>query len=705
MSVSFTITGNAMYMGSFNSPPNNQSADVPVEGNIYYNTTDEKVFIFINDDWQELGGGSGSGSGTNGTDGDSAYDIAHENGFQADEVAWLASLVGEAGAQGIPGIQGDTGEQGPTGLPGEIGATGARGPTGDTGTRGPAGPQGPAGGGTVAVHTLSTLPLNAAQGAQALVTDGIKNNTPCMGYFYLGKWYRVSDNSLIKDGDWVYTSTYGPDTATWSELNGDITINGGAGQTANVFYNTSFFESGDTISVDFSGQSDIYFTVSTINTMPHSGGHAGLRFGWGAKKFQVKTKEKDGSFAPHQLYTEEGGGPNSPFKMYITRSDDSTYSFKYSDIDGTNMHTLSFLEPTSEGLVSTSVTLLEEYSQRFYVGFETYRVGERVFSNLESELKGPIGTFLVDKCIFKQDLGSSTKTMDTEIRDGTYTQYTDPTLGNYIHPDLDKESLYANYRDANGKITMRLVYDEGEGDEYIIEWKQDDLPTKSRAGDSAVDGFVPPNEMTSSFLGLARATTTQTYLSGDIGTNMGWWWAVGVHETHEGGIPQRRIGNKISNTVKLYLVAPDITTQPVWVILIQDTKQPVDEINDTYKDYIINLSEMEAFDSNLNPIDQKGYKSKNNHGDYNIQKLFDGSPDTMYHSDGEGSQWLWVKYNEHPTKIIITNRESGFNWRIKGAKLYESRREPTVGGNGILDLDSATLLYTFGIAETYNILM
>jgi len=46
---------------------------------------------------------------------------------------------------------------------------------------------------------VATLPLNGTLGLQAFVTDGTTKNTSCMGYFYQGKWYRVSDNSLMKD--------------------------------------------------------------------------------------------------------------------------------------------------------------------------------------------------------------------------------------------------------------------------------------------------------------------------------------------------------------------------------------------------------------------------------------------------------------------------------------------------------------------------
>src|SRR5690606_19996078 len=83
-------------------------------------------------------GGSGS-QGPKGDPGESAYDIAIDNGFVGTEPEWLASLKGE---QGPAGQDGADGEQGPKGDPGE---QGERGEQGIQGEQGPAGGQGPKG--------------------------------------------------------------------------------------------------------------------------------------------------------------------------------------------------------------------------------------------------------------------------------------------------------------------------------------------------------------------------------------------------------------------------------------------------------------------------------------------------------------------------------------------------------------------------------
>lgn len=79
------------------------------------------------------------GGGTTGTPGESAYEIAVEEGFAGTVTQWLASLIGPAGPTG------STGATGPAGAAGAAGATGPKGDTGATGATGPAGVDGSTG--------------------------------------------------------------------------------------------------------------------------------------------------------------------------------------------------------------------------------------------------------------------------------------------------------------------------------------------------------------------------------------------------------------------------------------------------------------------------------------------------------------------------------------------------------------------------------
>ena len=83
-----------------------------------------------------------------GPQGDSAYQIALNNGFKGTEQEWLASLVGAqgpmgpAGPQGTPGVKGVDGKDGRPGTDGNPGKDGAPGPQGPQGIPGKDGKSG-----------------------------------------------------------------------------------------------------------------------------------------------------------------------------------------------------------------------------------------------------------------------------------------------------------------------------------------------------------------------------------------------------------------------------------------------------------------------------------------------------------------------------------------------------------------------------------
>jgi len=89
--------------------------------------------------------GAAGPAGADGADGDSAYQVAVDNGFIGTEAEWLESLVGPEGPQGDQGPVGPAGAdgaQGPAGPQGEQGIQGPSGPAGEQGIQGIQGPQG-----------------------------------------------------------------------------------------------------------------------------------------------------------------------------------------------------------------------------------------------------------------------------------------------------------------------------------------------------------------------------------------------------------------------------------------------------------------------------------------------------------------------------------------------------------------------------------
>lgn len=150
------------------------------------------------------------------SNGESAYQVAVDNGFVGTETEWLASLVGPTGQQGIQGIQGETGATGATGAQGSQGETGPQGKQGLTGATGPQGPTGATG----------------PQGVQGLQGPGgsglINQGTWVSGTTYSPNDYVFADSSATEGGVAMYvvsasssftsTTSPGSDLTNWSEV-------------------------------------------------------------------------------------------------------------------------------------------------------------------------------------------------------------------------------------------------------------------------------------------------------------------------------------------------------------------------------------------------------------------------------------------------------------------------------------------------------
>ena len=126
-----------------------------VNGDLYFNTTSNKVRYYTNSAWQDLGAAAGGASvqvSTTipeiATEGKLWYDNDDARLYVYDGTYWVEVSIGPVGPQG------PTGATGPAGATGATGSQGATGPTGPTGAVGP----GVAIGGTVGQYlTKSTI--------------------------------------------------------------------------------------------------------------------------------------------------------------------------------------------------------------------------------------------------------------------------------------------------------------------------------------------------------------------------------------------------------------------------------------------------------------------------------------------------------------------------------------------------------------------
>lgn len=187
------------------------------------------------------------------------------------------------------------------------------------------------------------------------------------------------DFSTDTSADYVYTSTFGTDTATWNVSGGtlNLPVTGGGAQTANLFYDTATFAIGETLSVDISGPDDVYLTVSTTTFAPNVGLNDGVRLNW----------ETDGTFRARN-YTNGSGtitnfdasfdtGVSTSLTLYLTRETDNTFSAAYSSIGGAMIQL-----NTTGGTEKQIFTAGDTGNGDLYIGVETWNSGVRNFDNL-----------------------------------------------------------------------------------------------------------------------------------------------------------------------------------------------------------------------------------------------------------------------------------------------------------------------------------
>jgi manganese-dependent ADP-ribose/CDP-alcohol diphosphatase len=187
----------------------------------------------------------------------------------------------------------------------------------------------------------------------------------------------LDDFSTDTSADYIYTSTYGTDTATWNVSSGSLNlpVTGGGSQTANLFYGTAILAIGDTVSVDLSGLSDVYLTVSTTTRGPNTSGEDGVRLNWNPDgTFKVR-RYTNGSVTDTNFHSSFDVATGA-LTLYLTRESDNTFSAAYDS--GSGLTQLN----TTGGTEQQTFTAGDTGNGDLYIGVETYGSGTRSFDNL-----------------------------------------------------------------------------------------------------------------------------------------------------------------------------------------------------------------------------------------------------------------------------------------------------------------------------------
>jgi hypothetical protein len=187
------------------------------------------------------------------------------------------------------------------------------------------------------------------------------------------------------DKNYIYTSTFGTDTATYSiDESGKISVSGGHNQTANLFYEDPIFSVGDVVSVKITDAppTDTYLSISTTNRAPNTPGESGIRLRWNSSgtftsrnyiNGAVTNEDFDSNFSAFDQVT-----------LYIKRESSTTFSASF-DLGSGEVNLNDSGGDEKQILAITGLS-----SDPLFIGIETWHSGSREFIDFGTENLGKI---------------------------------------------------------------------------------------------------------------------------------------------------------------------------------------------------------------------------------------------------------------------------------------------------------------------------
>lgn len=200
-----------------------------------------------------------------------------------------------------------------------------------------------------------------------------------------------------------------------------------------MFYDTATFAIGETVSVDLSGASDAYLSVSTTTRAANTTGEDGVRFNWnGAFKARRYT---DGS-ATDTNFDSSFDVATGPLTLYLTRESDNTFSAAFDS--GSGLTQLN----TTGGTEKEMFTAGDAGNGALYIGVETFGSGTRSFDNLRVSM-------LADQPI----LSSFTASATTISESGEVT---------FTWSASNASSVTLNGQDVTGQSPFTIMVNQGQ---------------------------------------------------------------------------------------------------------------------------------------------------------------------------------------------------------------------------------------------------
>ena len=198
----------------------------------------------------------------------------------------------------------------------------------------------------------------------------------------------VDDFSTDTSADYVFTDTFNSG-GSYTVSGGTLNVTSASNNTADVFYDTAIFEIGQTVSVDISGNKNVFLSVSTTTRAANYASDDGIRLNWRADGLFEARHYTNGSELPKIFFDNSFDVDAGSVTLYLYRASDNEFAAAFDGGSG-----FTWLNTTG-GTEREDFTVGDTGNGALYVGVETYNPGTRNFDNLTLSVPEPSSTALL----------------------------------------------------------------------------------------------------------------------------------------------------------------------------------------------------------------------------------------------------------------------------------------------------------------------
>jgi len=198
----------------------------------------------------------------------------------------------------------------------------------------------------------------------------------------------VDDFSTDTSADYVFTDTFNSG-GSYTVSGGTLNVTSASNNTADVFYDTAIFKIGQTVSVDISGNKNVFLSVSTTTRAANDASEDGIRLNWRPDGLFEARNYTNGSALSPITFDSSFDVDAGSVTLYLYRASDNEFAAAFDGGSG-----FTWLNTTG-GTEREDFTVGDTGNGALYVGVETYNPGTRNFDNLTLSVPEPSSTALL----------------------------------------------------------------------------------------------------------------------------------------------------------------------------------------------------------------------------------------------------------------------------------------------------------------------